>query len=106
MPDMSTTFGPVVPILRMYDLTRTLDFYVGYLGCTVDWQVLDGDGRRICRSRAAIWSFTSPTTTTTGRRGRPCSSRRKVWPNFTRSFTPPITDTCFLVWSDIRAAWK
>ena len=69
MPDMSTTFGPVVPILRMYDLTRTLDFYVGYLGCTVDWQV-------------------------------------KVWPNFTRSFTPPITDTCFLVWSDIRAAWK
>ena len=43
MPDMSTTFGPVVPILRMYDLTRTLDFYVGYLGCTVDWQVLDGD---------------------------------------------------------------
>ena len=39
---MSTTFGPVIPILRMYDLTRTLEFYVGYLGCTVDWQ--DGDG--------------------------------------------------------------
>ena len=39
---MPTTFGPVVPILRMYDLRRTLDFYVGYLGCAVDWQ--DGDG--------------------------------------------------------------
>jgi hypothetical protein len=39
---MSITFGPVVPILRMYDLDSTLDFYVGYLGCTRDWQ--DGDG--------------------------------------------------------------
>jgi catechol 2,3-dioxygenase-like lactoylglutathione lyase family enzyme len=40
---VSTTFGPVVPVLRMYDLERTLDFYVGYLGCTLDWQ--DGDGK-------------------------------------------------------------
>jgi ribosomal-protein-alanine N-acetyltransferase len=39
---MTTTFGPVVPILRMYDLRRTLEFYVDYLGCTLDWQ--DGDG--------------------------------------------------------------
>ena len=41
---MPTTFGPVVPILRMYELRRTLDFYVGYLGCTLDWQDGDGEG--------------------------------------------------------------
>lgn len=39
---MEVNFGPVVPILRMYDLPRTLGFYVDYLGCTLDWQ--DGDG--------------------------------------------------------------
>lgn len=36
------TFGPVVPILRMFDVPATLRFYRDYLGCTVDWQ--DGDG--------------------------------------------------------------
>ena len=41
---MPTTFGPVVPILRMYELRRTLDFYVGYLGCTLDRQDGDGEG--------------------------------------------------------------
>ena len=39
---MTTTFGPVVPILRMYDVPATLRFYCEYLGCTLDWQ--DGDG--------------------------------------------------------------
>jgi catechol 2,3-dioxygenase-like lactoylglutathione lyase family enzyme len=28
----------------MFDLKRTLDFYVGYLGCSVDWQEGDGEG--------------------------------------------------------------
>lgn len=41
---MSTTFESAVPILRMYDLQRTLDFYVGYLGCRLDWQDGDGEG--------------------------------------------------------------
>jgi|SRR5436190_11799640 len=41
---MATMFGPVIPILRMFDLQRTLDFYVGYLGCSADWQEGDGDG--------------------------------------------------------------
>ena len=36
--------GPVVPILRMYDVAATLRFYVDYLGCRVDWQ--DGEGDR------------------------------------------------------------
>lgn len=42
--DRPVTFGPVVPILRMFDLAATLRFYVDYLGCTVDWQDGGGDG--------------------------------------------------------------
>jgi catechol 2,3-dioxygenase-like lactoylglutathione lyase family enzyme len=34
----------VVPILRMYDVTATIRFYVEYLGCSLDWQ--DGEGDR------------------------------------------------------------
>lgn len=41
---MSISLGPVVPILRMFDLAATKRFYVDYLGCTLDWQ--DGDGDR------------------------------------------------------------
>lgn len=37
-----TTFGPVVPILRMHDVTAAKRFYVDYLGCAIDWQ--DGEG--------------------------------------------------------------
>jgi ribosomal-protein-alanine N-acetyltransferase len=35
---MSVSFGPVVPILRMFDLGLTTAFYCGYLGCQIDWQ--------------------------------------------------------------------
>jgi len=41
---MTISLGPVVPILRMFDVAATLRFYVDYLGCTRDWQ--DGDGDR------------------------------------------------------------
>src|SRR5215469_16844631 len=34
----------VIPILRMYDVTATIRFYVEYLGCSLDWQ--DGEGDR------------------------------------------------------------
>ena len=37
-------FGPVVPILRMFDLPATERFYVDYLGCAVDWQDGGEDG--------------------------------------------------------------
>jgi ribosomal-protein-alanine N-acetyltransferase len=39
-----STFGPVIPILRMYDVAATLRFYCEYLGCTLDWQDGEGDG--------------------------------------------------------------
>ena len=29
----------VVPILRIVDVERARDFYVGYLGFTVDWRI-------------------------------------------------------------------
>jgi catechol 2,3-dioxygenase-like lactoylglutathione lyase family enzyme len=31
-------FTKVVPILRMFDVQKAKDFYVGYLGCTLDWE--------------------------------------------------------------------
>jgi extradiol dioxygenase family protein len=38
------TFGPIVPILRMYDVAAAKRFYVDYLGCSIDWE--DGEGDR------------------------------------------------------------
>ena len=33
-----------IPILRMHDVAVTKRFYLGYLGCTLDWE--DGEGDR------------------------------------------------------------
>jgi ribosomal-protein-alanine N-acetyltransferase len=33
-----TTVSRVVPILRMFDVEATKQFYVDYLGCTIDWE--------------------------------------------------------------------
>lgn len=41
---MSVSLGPVVPILRMFDVAVTKRFYVEYLGCSLDWH--DGEGDR------------------------------------------------------------
>ncbi|MDQ6931693.1 MAG: VOC family protein [Candidatus Eremiobacteraeota bacterium] len=35
---MSTTFGRVVPILCIFDIGKAREFYVDYLGCTIDWE--------------------------------------------------------------------
>lgn len=35
---MNTTFGRVVPILRIFDIAKAREFYVDYLGFTVDWE--------------------------------------------------------------------
>jgi extradiol dioxygenase family protein len=40
---MNVTFGPAVPILRMFDVAVTKRFYVEYLGCALDWQGGEGD---------------------------------------------------------------
>lgn len=37
-PEANVTFSTVVPILRMFDLTKARQFYVGYLGFQVDWE--------------------------------------------------------------------
>jgi catechol 2,3-dioxygenase-like lactoylglutathione lyase family enzyme len=31
-------FGSVVPILRIFDIPKALEFYRDYLGCSVDWE--------------------------------------------------------------------
>ena len=35
---MEPTFERVVPVLRIFDVGKAKDFYVGYLGFTVDWE--------------------------------------------------------------------
>ncbi len=32
------TLSPAVPILRIFDVQKALDFYVGFLGFHVDWE--------------------------------------------------------------------
>jgi catechol 2,3-dioxygenase-like lactoylglutathione lyase family enzyme len=35
---MTSSFHPAIPILRIFDLARAKDFYVDFLGFTVDWE--------------------------------------------------------------------
>ncbi|MBY0423670.1 MAG: hypothetical protein K2Q06_15305 [Parvularculaceae bacterium] len=35
---MSASFGPLVPVLRIFDETRAREFYVGYLGFAVEFE--------------------------------------------------------------------
>jgi uncharacterized glyoxalase superfamily protein PhnB len=35
---VSIRLGPIVPVLRIFDEEKAKAFYVGYLGCTVDWE--------------------------------------------------------------------
>lgn len=35
---MATTFGPLVPVLRIFDEARAREFYVGYLGFAVEFE--------------------------------------------------------------------
>jgi catechol 2,3-dioxygenase-like lactoylglutathione lyase family enzyme len=35
---MELSFTKVAPILRMFDVQKAKDFYVGYLGFTLDWE--------------------------------------------------------------------
>jgi ribosomal-protein-alanine N-acetyltransferase len=35
---MDLTFRKVVPILRIFDVDKAREFYVGYLGFTLDWE--------------------------------------------------------------------
>lgn len=41
---MIAFFGPIIPILRMFDVAVTKRFYVDYLGATVDWEDGERDG--------------------------------------------------------------
>ena len=38
------TIGPVTPIFRIFDEPKALEFYVGFLGFTVDWRHRFEDG--------------------------------------------------------------
>jgi catechol 2,3-dioxygenase-like lactoylglutathione lyase family enzyme len=40
---MSITLNSAIPILRMYDVAKTKDFYLDFLGFTLDWEHRFGD---------------------------------------------------------------
>ena len=41
---MSVNFSRVVPVLRIFDIDKARQFYVDYLGFTVDWEHRFDDG--------------------------------------------------------------
>lgn len=36
--DVSITFGPITPIIRIFDIAKARAFYLDYLGCAVDFE--------------------------------------------------------------------
>jgi ribosomal-protein-alanine N-acetyltransferase len=36
--DMTIEFGRTVPVFRIFSLAKAREFYVDFLGCTVDWE--------------------------------------------------------------------
>ncbi|RDA82914.1 hypothetical protein CP532_6061 [Ophiocordyceps camponoti-leonardi (nom. inval.)] len=46
---MTVEFHSVVPILRIFDVTKADEFYVGYLGFGVDWDHRFDDGAPLYR---------------------------------------------------------
>ncbi|MET0389170.1 MAG: glyoxalase superfamily protein [Polyangiales bacterium] len=53
---MPTEFQAVIPVLRIFDVDKAREFYVGFLGFTVDWEhgVAEGLPRYIQVSRAGL----------------------------------------------------
>ncbi|MGH2782215.1 MAG: glyoxalase superfamily protein [Thermoleophilaceae bacterium] len=45
-----------VPILRIFDVEKVLDFYVGFLGFHVDWETQAPVLRLLRRLRRARWT--------------------------------------------------
>jgi len=35
---MSIAFGPAIPTLRSFDEAKAKEFYIDFLGCTIDWE--------------------------------------------------------------------
>jgi len=40
---MTVEFQRVIPILRIFDVQKALEFYIDFLGCTIDWQHGEGE---------------------------------------------------------------
>ena len=56
---MEIVFDLVIPVLRILDIAKADEFYLGFLGFKVDWIIaLTGALRSIARSRAAASSCT------------------------------------------------
>lgn len=64
--------GPAVPILRIFDRDKAVEFYVGYLGFTLDWEHGHADhSPSTPRCTAAVPCCTSASTTVTQAPGEP-----------------------------------
>jgi hypothetical protein len=40
---VASVFGPAVPIVRIFDVVKAHEFYVGFLGFSIDWEHRFGD---------------------------------------------------------------
>lgn len=61
-------FERTAPIMRIFDVAKAHEFYLGFLGFTVDWEHRYGDNALTRRSRAAALSCICPNMPATPRR--------------------------------------
>lgn len=73
------TLNMGIPILRIFDVEKAKEFYMGFLGFTMDWDHRYGPDFPVYRFRGRACSFTSPSIMATPVRVRPCSSGCTVW---------------------------
>lgn len=73
-------FGKTTPILRIFDESKAVEFYVDFLGFKVDWQHrFEANFPLYLQVSRANACCTCPNTTATPRRVRPCGSRPMNW---------------------------
>lgn len=98
---MSVAFQKTIPILRIFDVEKAKEFYVGFLGFSVDWEhhfeenTLNeleefapdarNEGLAICRGKdGKSWGSCSPSSPT--RYWRPFSGSRSAATRSSKSF--------------------
>jgi hypothetical protein len=78
-PVVSTTeprgFGPVIPVLRIFDVAKAREFYTEYLGFEIAWEHVFDDHAPVYLEARRDGAVAAPqrATTATPARARPCA---------------------------------